>query len=403
MKRCDVCGEDFKDKFNFCPVDGRPLSEVVARGHEFKLTIVGDLGLIQRLALELKFVLDQIRRSWPSFRRHPIAFTGNHVRQLNKLLQQTLARPHILSASLSALLIVSAIILSVLVLEKHSPRTAGPIDVSDELSRTVEIDLQSEAKPHTDSGVGAGEKGRVGIESGRGEGSRPVPAHARGGGGGGTRRQSEASQGRPPQPSEIPAPISTTLARLPPQALPVAGLDIDPLLWRNLSLASYGDPRSKSTTPSNGPGDGGGVGKGRGTGIGEGDGPGFGRGKKGNMGDGDRDIGGGKKGGGSGDNPDDPDRVYSGPEVTERARVLLKPEPQYTEEARKADTTGAVILRVVFSRTGEVTNIRAIKTLPFGLTEKAIAAARRIRFVPARRNGQAVSMYMQLEYNFNLY
>jgi len=44
-----------------------------------------------------------------------------------------------------------------------------------------------------------------------------------------------------------------------------------------------------------------------------------------------------------------------------------------------------------------------MQSLQGGLTEKAIAAARQIRFVPATRNGQPVSMYMQLEYNFNLY
>ena len=65
--------------------------------------------------------------------------------------------------------------------------------------------------------------------------------------------------------------------------------------------------------------------------------------------------------------------------------------------------TGTVILRVVFSASGEVINIHAIKGLPAGLTEKAIAAAHLIRFVPASRNGQRVSVYMQLEYNFNLY
>jgi protein TonB len=97
------------------------------------------------------------------------------------------------------------------------------------------------------------------------------------------------------------------------------------------------------------------------------------------------------------------DRVYNPHDVTQRARVLFKPEPQYTEEARKNGITGVVILRVVFSRTGEVTNIRAMQSLQGGLTEKAIAAARQIRFVPATRNGQPVSMYMQLEYNFNLY
>ena len=73
------------------------------------------------------------------------------------------------------------------------------------------------------------------------------------------------------------------------------------------------------------------------------------------------------------------------------------------EDARKAATTGTVILSVVFSRTGQVTNIRAVQTLCCGLTEKAMAAARSIRFIPAMRNGQVVSTYMQLEYNFNLY
>lgn len=139
--------------------------------------------------------------------------------------------------------------------------------------------------------------------------------------------------------------------------------------------------------------------------MGEGNGPGFGPGRDGNMGGDGRDIGGGKKGGGSGNNPnpDDPDKVYSPSELSERARVISKPEPQYTEEARRTHITGTVVLRVVFSRTGQVTNIRPMQTLGGGLTEKAIAAAIQIRFVPARRNGQAVSMYMQLEYNFNLY
>ena len=89
--------------------------------------------------------------------------------------------------------------------------------------------------------------------------------------------------------------------------------------------------------------------------------------------------------------------------MTARARIISKPEPQYTEEARKGGITGTVILSVIFSRTGEVTNIRTVQTLCCGLTEKAIATARRIQFVPATRKGQSVSTYMQLEYNFNLY
>jgi len=83
--------------------------------------------------------------------------------------------------------------------------------------------------------------------------------------------------------------------------------------------------------------------------------------------------------------------------------VLSKPEPQYTEEARKNQITGTVVLRAVFTSSGQVTNIRSVSGLPFGLTERAIAAARQIKFSPAMKDGHPVSMYIQLEYNFNLY
>ena len=112
-------------------------------------------------------------------------------------------------------------------------------------------------------------------------------------------------------------------------------------------------------------------------------------------------IGGGPGGGGGG--APDYNRVFNGKDVTQKARILSKPEPQYTEEARKNQITGTVVLRVVFTSGGQVTNITAVRPLPYGLTEKAMAAARQIKFVPAMKDGHAVSMYMQLEYNFNLY
>ncbi len=86
-----------------------------------------------------------------------------------------------------------------------------------------------------------------------------------------------------------------------------------------------------------------------------------------------------------------------------RSHILSKPEPQYTEEARQNQVTGTVVLRAVFTSSGEVSDIRAISGLPFGLTERAVAAARQIKFAPATKDGHPVSMYIQLEYNFNLY
>jgi len=406
MKTCTACGEEFTDDFRFCPLDGTEIAIDAGAQQapaEFQLTFIDDEGLAHRLANQLSFVTDQAKQAWPSFRNDPIGFVGRQIDGARQVLKQTLARPHVLSGAATALLVVAAVVLSVFVLERHVRKVADAdlINDRDEVSRTVEIDLRRE--PQKDPGIGAGDKGRVGFGRGKGEGSGPVPARSQGGGGSGNHDRAESSVGRVPVPSIIPAPISTTMARLP-QALPDAGIDIDPALWKNLSFTSYGDPRSKSTTPSNGPGEGGAVGTGKGTGIGEGQGSGFGPGRKGNIGGDDKKPGGGGTGGSPpGDNPNDIDRIYSPPQVNERARVLSKPEPQYTEEARRNGITGTVVLRVVFSRTGEVTNIRAMQPLGGGLTEKAIAAARQIKFVPARKNGQPVSMYMELLYNFNLY
>ena len=160
----------------------------------------------------------------------------------------------------------------------------------------------------------------------------------------------------------------------------------------------YGDPRSTSSIPSKGPGEGEGIGSNQGTGIGDGIGPGVGTGTGGGPGCGQIQAGCfGKLSGG------DKGRTFAGTQVDQRARLLSKPEPQYTEDARKNQISGTVMLRAVFSSSGEVIQIRALNTLPFGLTERAIAAARQIRFVPAMKDGRPVSVYMQLEYNFNLY
>jgi TonB family protein len=101
--------------------------------------------------------------------------------------------------------------------------------------------------------------------------------------------------------------------------------------------------------------------------------------------------------------PEDYKRIFSGREVTSKARLLSKPNPSYTEEARQNQISGTIVLRVVLSASGEVTNIHAMSSLPYGLTERAIEAAKQVKFIPATKDGHPVSMWMELQYNFNLY
>jgi TonB family protein len=405
MKRCGACGEEFQNHFNFCPVDGETLIERESDVINYSPTIISDVSLAQRLLVQLSFLIERLRLSWAQFIVDPIAFLKLQITAVRELYRTASAPPYLRKALAASLVLVALVIVSVVIFDQHGARRAQPAD-ADQLDQAALIDAQMfpNDEPKSGSGIGANEQGRVGFNKGKGEGSGPTPARSHGGGGGGDGSELPAVQGRLPQPSEIPAPISTTFARLPPRTLPEAGINIDPVLWKDLPFPNYGDPRSKSTVASNGPGEEGGVGTGKGTGIGPGEDNGYGRGRRGNIGGGDKGIGCCGESGGNGNKPgEDIERVFRQADVTTRARVISKPEPQYTEEARKAAITGTVILSVVFSRTGQVTNVRAVQTLCCGLTEKAIAAARSIRFIPAMRNGQVVSTYMQLEYNFNLY
>jgi TonB family protein len=114
-------------------------------------------------------------------------------------------------------------------------------------------------------------------------------------------------------------------------------------------------------------------------------------------------VGMGSGSGGPTDREFNYDRVLSPRDVDQKARILSRPEPRYTDEARENLVQGTVVLRAVFSKDGSVTNIRAVSGLQDGLTERAIEAAREIKFSPALKDGRAVSQYIQIEYNFNLY
>lgn len=97
------------------------------------------------------------------------------------------------------------------------------------------------------------------------------------------------------------------------------------------------------------------------------------------------------------------EKIFKGTEVTRKGIIVSKPSPEYTEDARRNQVTGTVTLQMVLASSGKVTNIRTISGLDFGLTEKAIAAARKIYFLPAIKDGKRVPQYIRVEYNFNIY
>jgi TonB family protein len=303
----------------------------------------------------------------------------------------------VVAAMISAFVFLFLVIFTVAAIDYRNKQKELLAENEPELQVEQMIDIPDE-QPTPDAG-------NAGLNKGSGGGSKPKQEKPGGGGGGGREEAKPASFGKVPQASlEVPQVVAPDPKPVLPKnpALPVAATVVaDPMLVPpDARVLPYGDYKSKSTDPSSGPGTGNGIGTGTGGGIGPGEGGGLGPGRGGNMGGGDFRAGGGGPGGGGGGGYDG---IFTGRDVTTKARLISKPEPQYTEDARKNQITGTVVLKVVFASNGSVQNIRTVSGLPYGLTERAIAAARQIKFVPATKDGHQVSMWMQLEYNFNLY
>jgi TonB family protein len=88
--------------------------------------------------------------------------------------------------------------------------------------------------------------------------------------------------------------------------------------------------------------------------------------------------------------------------ATTPVSITSKPSPQYTDEARRLKVEGEVLVKVVFSASGEVRVLNVVRGLGHGLDESAIKAAQNVRFNPALRNGQPVDSTATLHIVFQL-
>lgn len=85
-----------------------------------------------------------------------------------------------------------------------------------------------------------------------------------------------------------------------------------------------------------------------------------------------------------------------------RLTILEKPRPELPQNHGTLDAQGSVILRVQFMDFGEVGEVIVVKELPVGgLTQRAVAAAKKIKFEPEKKDGKAITVYKQIEYFYS--
>jgi len=205
-----------------------------------------------------------------------------------------------------------------------------------------------------------------------------------GGGGGGDRDKIEAPKGKLPKFSmEQLAPPAVVIRNENPKLPVEPTVVVPPQIKIASNLPNLGDPMTKIPLGpmSNGTGSGGGIGSGSGGGVGSGSGPGVGPGHGGGIGGGAFRVGNG----------------VSAP------RALETPDPEYSEEARKAKYQGVVVLWLIVGPDGKPRDIRVSRPLGMGLDQKAIEAVQRWRFEPAMKDGRPVAVQINVEVNFRLY
>ncbi|MGE5326588.1 MAG: energy transducer TonB [Deltaproteobacteria bacterium] len=203
-----------------------------------------------------------------------------------------------------------------------------------------------------------------------------------GGGGSGTRTLTLPSKGAIPPFSNnpiVPALVKASQALpVPPALLGDPNLQL-PEMKLNMN---WGDPTGVPGDLSGGPGSGGSFGNGDGTGIGPGKGPGYQHGEDGGYG--------GKT-------------FQPGRGGVSEPVPIFKPEPPYTEEARKTKLQGVVDLMIVVDPDGNVAFARLLKPLGMGLDESALQTVKTWRFKPALRNGSPVPVRVMVQVSFRLF
>lgn len=207
-----------------------------------------------------------------------------------------------------------------------------------------------------------------------------------GGGGGGDHDPIPAPKGRLPKPAlqQITPPAIVMRNEHPKlTAEPTVVMPPQVHVAEN-HMVNLGTPSAApmpAAPPSNGTGSGGGIGSGSGGGVGVGHGPGVGPGSGGGIGGGVYKVGGG----------------ISAPQA------VSTPDPEYTEEARRAKTQGTCILWLIVDAEGHPRDIRVVRGLGFGLDAKAIEAVKQWRFQPALKDGKPVNVQISVEVGFRLY
>ena len=94
------------------------------------------------------------------------------------------------------------------------------------------------------------------------------------------------------------------------------------------------------------------------------------------------------------------DKIYNREEGVFKPRVLYKTDPEYSEEARRANVAANVMLQLVVTPQGKAVDFKVLQSAGFGLDEQSIESVKAWRFLPGRKDGKPVNVQVNVQVNF---
>jgi len=213
---------------------------------------------------------------------------------------------------------------------------------------------------------------------------RAAPQLHHGGGGGGDRSLLRAARGELANMKRREFVAPQEVPHNPDPIISIEPNIVGDHLITNVKQADIGDPFGVIGPRSNGTGDGNGIGDGHGGGQGPGTGPG--------SGPGDGPAGG----------FNNPLYVAGHSSGLTNPVPTYKPEPDYSEDARKAKMQGMVVLEVVVGSDGRPQIRKVLQSLGMGLDEQAVKAVSTWKFKPGTKDGKPVPVLINVLVSFRL-
>jgi protein TonB len=83
--------------------------------------------------------------------------------------------------------------------------------------------------------------------------------------------------------------------------------------------------------------------------------------------------------------------------------VIRSVDPDFTEQARRANFQGSVTLALIIDANGNPQNVHVTNHLGMGLDEKAVEAVQQYKFRPALYQGHPVAVQIVVDVDFHLH